>query len=47
MLKINELAWEEGRVTEDYIKDYNYLLTMRMVVKMNVRTINVSLVKSI
>ena len=38
MLKINELAWEEGRVTEGY----NYLLTMGMVVKINnVRTINV------
>ena len=24
MLKINELAWEEGRVTEDCIKCYNY-----------------------
>ena len=47
MLKINELAWEEGRVTEDCIKGYNYLLIMGMVVKMNVRTINISLVKSI
>ena len=39
MLKINELAWEEGRVTEDCIKGYNYLFTM--VVKINVRTIDV------
>ena len=47
MLKLNELTWEEGRVIEDCIKGYNYLLIMGMVVNLNVRTINVSLVKSI